>query len=89
MTVVRHRLIVICYFVCWATVYPVRYRPQESSQGIWIEVLIYVMSQVTVISSVVDLIVVAARVQKLCLEAGLVLHAVRQENQSAIRLAPR
>jgi 2,2-dialkylglycine decarboxylase (pyruvate) len=30
----------------------------------------------------------AARVQKLCLEAGLVLHAVRQENQSAIRLAP-
>jgi 2,2-dialkylglycine decarboxylase (pyruvate) len=30
----------------------------------------------------------ASRVQKLCLEAGLVLHAVRQENQSAIRLAP-
>ncbi|HYF07994.1 MAG TPA: aspartate aminotransferase family protein [Acetobacteraceae bacterium] len=30
----------------------------------------------------------ASRIQRLCLEGGLVLHAVRQENQSAIRLAP-
>ena len=30
----------------------------------------------------------ASRIQKECLEAGLVLHAVRQEAQSAIRLAP-
>jgi hypothetical protein len=45
----RHRLVVITYFVCWAGIYPIRFRPDVPYLDVWREILIFLLSQVVVI----------------------------------------
>ncbi len=45
----RHRLVVITYFVCWGAIYPIRFRPDLPYLDVWREILIFLLSQVVVI----------------------------------------
>lgn len=45
----RHRLVVITYFICWSAIYPIRFRPDVPYLDVWREILIFMLSQVVVI----------------------------------------
>ena len=47
----RHRLVVITYFICWAGVYPIRFRPDVPYLDVWREILIFLLSQAVIILS--------------------------------------
>lgn len=59
----RHRLVVITYFVCWAVIYPFRFRPDVPQLDVWREVIIFLIAQAVVILSLPLTVAIAARPQ--------------------------
>ncbi|OYU19335.1 MAG: hypothetical protein CFE34_06000 [Rhodobacteraceae bacterium PARR1] len=64
MIALRHRLVVITYFGCWVAIYPIRYRPDVPYLDIWREILIFLLSQVVVISSLPVMVALVARANR-------------------------
>lgn len=60
----RHRLVVITYFACWAAIFPFRFRPDVPYLDVWREILIFLVSQATVILSLPLTVAIAARLQR-------------------------
>lgn len=57
----RHRLVVITYFICWAAIYPIRFRPELPYLDVWREILIFLLSQVVVILSIPVMVALVVR----------------------------
>ncbi len=62
--VLRHRLVVITYFVCWILLFPFRFRPDVAVLDIWREILVFLLSQVVVILTLPLSVALAARMQR-------------------------
>ncbi len=60
----RHRLVVITYFICWAGVYPIRFRPDVPYLDVWREILIFLLSQAVIILSLPVMVGLVARAQR-------------------------
>lgn len=64
MIALRHRLVVITYFACWALIFPIRFRPDVPYLDIWRESLIFVTSQVVIIACIPISIFAGAYLQR-------------------------